>query len=499
MRKPLFFLLAFLYSCQLFCQIKSLQEQCLDSIRSGKYKLTFEVINSIEKINAVSAETLLPSKLFCFYKLKDHRKAQETLQQIEDLDIHNTETTVLKLYYLYRARQAEEATELSLEMVERKPEAFCQKLKILAKDDINIISNYISNYLKNIDEEETAEYKTAVGLMYFAADNLPESYNQLSSAIEDNPQPYSYYVMGRIKTYQKEYIPSISYYNNAERLGYKTYDLYKDRSIAKGFDLDFQGAIQDLDSCLKIRRSDEAYCLRAICYIHLLQYDKAMLDINAALALNDTVAQYHNQKGIIYTNVGKYAEAVLAFQTAIELDPKLNYIHNNLGIALEKSGFVEEAVKHYNINQERHPYHADTYFNLGRIAYNEGKYKKAIKLLLQANDLNPRYSDTQYYLGLAYIKSEKPEEGCFYLKMALENFDPKAQEAIDLYCQPKPLEQVEETEEGEKKGFFDFFKRKKKAEESEQEEQEDEYQDPESEDYYEEEEEPYSDEEEYTD
>mgnify|MGYP003464646140 FL=1 len=129
-----------------------------------------------------------------------------------------------------------------------------------------------------------------------------------------------------------------------------------------------------------------------------------------------------------------YADAIICFQTAIALNPELNYINNNLGIALEKAGFTSKAIEHYNINIKKHPYYADSYFNLGRIAYNANQYKQAIKLLSKANDLNPKYSDIQYFLGMAYIKSEKIEQGCFYLEMAKENGNTNAAQAIEIYC-----------------------------------------------------------------
>ena len=111
---------------------------------------------------------------------------------------------------------------------------------------------------------------------------------------------------------------------------------------------------------------------------------------------------------------------------------------------MEKAGFKEQAVEHYKINLKRHPDYADSYFNLGRIAYSEGNYKQAVKLLSKANDLNPKFSDTQYILGLAYMKSGKREQGCFYLNMAVENGNSSAPEAIETYCNNVPEEQNEE-------------------------------------------------------
>lgn len=424
----------------LFCTITmhsqevGLSRQIESLLREGKYKQAVDFITETQTLNPDSAETMLATKAYCEYRLKRHKEVRELLAYIEDNDITDSVSDALKLYYLGLDGEVEELAERCREMMELNPQLFLRQLKIFDKKDLLFIAEKVREYTDLQEQTEIPDYKTTLAIIFFVAEDYKECYNQLSDAVEDYPLGISYYIMGRLKTRQQEYISAIAYYNNAEARGYKLLSLYKDRSIAKGFNNDFKGAIEDLDICIEHSDADEFYYLRGICYIHLLQYDKALADFNTAISINDTVARYYNQRGIVFTNVGNYAEAVMNFQTALKYDENLNYIHNNLAIALEKAGFKEQAVEHYKINLKRHPYYADSYYNLGRIAYSEGRYKQAIKMLSKSNDLNPKFSDTQYFLGLAYMKSKKKEQACFYLNMAAENNNSAAAEAVATYC-----------------------------------------------------------------
>lgn len=442
--KLIHILLLLLLPFNIFAQAKTLKDIALEYVNERNYVQAIEFISETERLDIDSAENLFPIKAFCQYKLKKHKAARETLQLIDEYDAADPTSEIIRFYYTAVDDKKESLAEENLEFLETDPQQFYRQLKILNKKDISMIADKIRSYLDTQEQDEIPEYKTALAVIYFADSNYAECYNMLSNSINDYPLGFSYYMLGKIKTLQQEYISAISYFNQAETHNYKPLSLYRDRGIAKGFDKDFKGAIEDMDLCIQNEHSAELYYLRSVFYTNLMQYDKAINDINTAISINDTIAKYHNQKGIIYSNVDKYADAIICFQTAITLKPELDYINNNLGIALEKAGFTAKAVEHYNANIKKHPYYADSYFNLGRIAYNGNRYKEAIKLLLKANDLNPRFSDTQYLLGMAYIKSGNREQGCYYLETAKENGDTNASQAIETYCNRDSSQKDEE-------------------------------------------------------
>ena len=427
-------------------QIKNLQDIAMEYVKSGQFKQATEFISQTEQLDADSAEALLTIKAYCFYKLKNNKEARQTLTTIESYDISTPESDILNLHYINTDKDFDLLKERSTELLEQDPQVFYNSLKILSEKDLRSMAQNLENNIDTLDEDEVSANKTALAVIYFALSDYQHCYNALSSAIEDYPIGFSYYMMGKIKTQSQEYISATAYFNQAEAANFKTLSLYKDRSTAKGLGQDYKGAIEDLDICLQYEPSAELYYLRATTYTALMEYTQALQDINTAISIEDTIAQYHNQKGIIQTNLGNYAEAIMNFQTAMRLNPNLNYIDNNLAIALEKAGFAEQATTHYQKSIKRHPDHADSYFNLGRISYDKGNYKRAVKLLLRANDLNPRYADTQYLLGMAYIKIGKADKGCFYLNMAQENGSNQASQAIQTYCNTTPEPQISEEE-----------------------------------------------------
>lgn len=435
-------------------QLGVLEKEIGTMLKEKRYTDVVQTVDRLLLSMPEDAETLLPTKAYCFYKLKKHTQATETLSLIDEYDLTDSVSDALQLYYTYMDKDIDGLKNRATELMETNPDLFLRQLRILDKKDLDKLTDAFSTSLTEEEREESPEFVTTLGLMYYADSNLMASYNELINTIVSYPTPLSFFILGKVKVYSKEYLSAIAYFNRAESLGMKTESLYTERSKAKGFDKDFEGAIEDLNICLAARASDELYCLRGIYYTNLLQYDKALADLNNALRMNDTTAQYHNQKGIVYTNLGKYSEAVMSFRTALSLDENLPYVHGNLAIALEKAGFKEQAVEHYKINLKRHPDHADTYFNLGRIAYSEMRFKDAIKLLSRSHELNPKYSDTQYLLGLAYIKTSKPDLACLYFHIALDNKHPNAAEAIKTYCDKEseaPSPQAESTSKASKK------------------------------------------------
>lgn len=463
-------------------QIGSLEQEIGSLLKEKRYTEVIETIDRLLLSMPDSAETLLSTKAYCFYKMKKHTQATETLSQIEEYELTDSISDALNLYYTYMNKDIEGLKNRATELMETNPDLFLRQLRILEKKDLDKLTDAFSKSLTEEDREDSPEFATTLGLMHYADSNLMASYNELINTIVSYPTPHSFFILGKVMCQSKQYLSAIAYFNRAESLGMKTESLYAERSKAKGFDKDFEGAIEDVNICLAVRPSDELYCLRGIYYTNLLQYDKALADLNNALRMNDTTAQYHNQKGIVYTNLGKYSEAVASFQTALALDETLPYVHGNLAIALEKAGFKEQAVEHYKINLKLHPDHADTYFNLGRIAYSEKRFKDAIKLLSNSHDLNPKYSETQYLLGLAYIKTSKPDLACFYFHLALENQNPNAAEAIKTHCDKESEAPNPQSESSSKASKKKNRKSKKTTDESENAEEESETQDEYSED-----------------
>jgi TolB-like protein/Tfp pilus assembly protein PilF len=108
----------------------------------------------------------------------------------------------------------------------------------------------------------------------------------------------------------------------------------------------------------------------------LLQYDRALVEIDRALALNPSDAESHSQRGSILLWTGRLKEAITAFETAFALNPNLSASSAlDLGLAYYTARRHDDAVRFLERETLRHPDFvfipvvlAATYGQLGRVA-----------------------------------------------------------------------------------------------------------------------------------
>jgi TolB-like protein/Tfp pilus assembly protein PilF len=108
----------------------------------------------------------------------------------------------------------------------------------------------------------------------------------------------------------------------------------------------------------------------------LLQYDRALAEIDRALALNPSDAESHSQRGSILLWTGRLKEAIASFETAFALNPNLSASSVlDLGLAYYTARRHDDAIRFLERETLRHPDFvfipvvlAATYGQLGRVA-----------------------------------------------------------------------------------------------------------------------------------
>ena len=112
--------------------------------------------------------------------------------------------------------------------------------------------------------------------------------------------------------------------------------------------------------------------------------------------------------------------AVLFALTGIRMhESSLAQAHNNLGIILKRKGLQAEAVAEYKKAIELEPGYDSPYFNLGLLYFEQGDNKAAIDLLERALRINPRLIKAHNYLGKAYMREGKKEEAFSHWQASL--------------------------------------------------------------------------------
>lgn len=405
-------------------------------IDSAHYMSAVSYIESLEKIDIDTAWSLFAQKAYCYYKVGLHKEAKDCLKVVEEEGYETEISELLSLFYMIEdPKQKEDAIEGFISLIEIDEKEFFYSIAALNKKDLSKLAKFVEEYAGFLEQEEDKTiYDMLSAYFYFQAKENTYAYNKLASFIDKQPSALSSYLMGIIKSEQKEYLSSVSYFNQAEEMGWKTADFYMYRGKAKGFERDYYGAIDDFNIALKKDIKAEYYYLRGVCYNYVLRYDDALFDLNTAIEMCDTIGEYYNQRGIVYSNMEKHADALFDFQTAIKMNPKLEYIHNNIGLAYEHNGFKDKAIEHYKLSIRKEPYQSDSYYNLGRLNYENRNYKTAIRYLKEAYHLNPNFGDITHILGLCYLKIDEKETACNYFQISIDAGCESALNSQKEYC-----------------------------------------------------------------
>jgi len=150
------------------------------------------------------------------------------------------------------------------------------------------------------------------------------------------------------------------------------------------------------------------------------QGDAALALIDRAIAVDSTVAEFHNNKGLILVNLGRADEAILAHHEAVRLRPDFAEAHNNLGNALLKAGFVTEATDAFRQTIQLRPDYVNARNNLGVALREIGRMDEAIDAYRAAIAADNQFVDPHTNLGAALHDIGKPEEAIPSFRRALE-------------------------------------------------------------------------------
>ncbi|VDN04634.1 unnamed protein product [Thelazia callipaeda] len=107
----------------------------------------------------------------------------------------------------------------------------------------------------------------------------------------------------------------------------------------------FDDAVLKYNEAIKLHKDPAYFCNRAAAYCRLEQYDLAIQDCRAALALDPKYSKAYGRMGLAYSCQNRYEQSVNSYQKAVELDPTQESYKNNLKIAEEKLKEIEDSFK----------------------------------------------------------------------------------------------------------------------------------------------------------
>ncbi|VIO93756.1 TPR Domain containing protein [Brugia malayi] len=107
----------------------------------------------------------------------------------------------------------------------------------------------------------------------------------------------------------------------------------------------FENAVLKYNEAIKLNKDPAYFCNRAAAYCRLEQYDLAIQDCRAALALDPKYSKAYGRMGLALSCQNRYEQAVEAYKKALELDPEQESYKNNLKIAEDKLKELEESFR----------------------------------------------------------------------------------------------------------------------------------------------------------
>jgi predicted O-linked N-acetylglucosamine transferase (SPINDLY family) len=141
--------------------------------------------------------------------------------------------------------------------------------------------------------------------------------------------------------------------------------------------------------------------------------------IGRAIAVDPTVAEYHNNLGECYRRTGRWEAAIGCFQRAVAINPNNADTYNNLGMALFATGRLDEANAAFRRATALKPDLADAHNNLGNILKEWDRLEEAIAAYRRAIELMPDSAGAFNNLGYALNHSGRSDEAIAAFESAI--------------------------------------------------------------------------------
>ena len=152
-------------------------------------------------------------------------------------------------------------------------------------------------------------------------------------------------------------------------------------------------------------------------------FDSAIREYRAAIALDPTNFEARSNLGVALTRIGHYEEAIAIYRQALEKAPPAaaTHLRMNLALAYYKSGQISEAATLFDEVRKQLPndlqvilLSADCYLRLGN-------FDRVIGLLAPLDSAGSGDPAVKYMLGMAFIRSGNIEKGQALVDSILRN------------------------------------------------------------------------------
>ncbi len=167
---------------------------------------------------------------------------------------------------------------------------------------------------------------------------------------------------------------------------------------------DYPESVTALEAAARYRpESGDVLVDLAIAHFHLEQYEKALENLNQAIARDPQNAGAHHMLGKSYFMLGNFDRAKAELQTALKLAPRDYDVEYTLGLAFLKQREIALARRVYDQMVQELGNKPPLRVLIGRAYRETGFLSEAIEEFKAAAALDPQFPRVHYYLGLTIL------------------------------------------------------------------------------------------------
>ncbi len=243
-------------------------------------------------------------------------------------------------------------------------------------------------------------------------ENIASALEDLDRSVQADPTfVWSHRLRAEIFQAQGNYEQAIAAMDEAIKSDPTNADFYVYRGRLYARAGDPTSAIADYTAALENNSRDPAFVYqdRGISRYQLQEYDPALADFDAALALEPNLAQSHLYRGLTYFQQGVYSRAMESLSIAIRTEPLWSTALGELDRIIE-AGRAPTVL-------------AWAYYTRGRVHLllgDEDSLQRALKDLTEAIQHDPTFTDAYYWRGLAHFQQENYQQAISDFDQALE-------------------------------------------------------------------------------
>src|SRR5262245_53096871 len=181
-------------------------------------------------------------------------------------------------------------------------------------------------------------------------------------------------------------------------------------------------SVQSLAPAQTPSSSDQLFA-RAVRLHQSGDYEGAIREYKALLAIDPNRADALSNLGAAYAGLGRYQDAIQEYGRALILEPKNESYQFNLALAYYKGADITNAAASLSKIIAAHPDNRNARLLLSDCHLRLGEYKRVVGLLIPLEQTSPGDPTLNYLLGSALMNDNQIERGQIYIDRILRNGD----------------------------------------------------------------------------